>query len=67
MCYTCGCKLPYEDHGEPNNIIEEHLKKAGETETIKRAGVAQAKQNLLQLIELQMNQGELDSPKEDYN
>jgi hypothetical protein len=67
MCYTCGCKLPYEDHGDPNNIVEEHLTKAGETETIKRAGVGQAKENLLELIELQKTQGELDSPKADYN
>jgi hypothetical protein len=43
MCYTCGCKLPYEDHGDPDNIIEEDLRKAGQTETIKRAGVKQAK------------------------
>jgi hypothetical protein len=67
MCYTCGCKLPYEDHGDPNNIIEEHLKKSGQTETIKRAGVEQAKKNLTELIEIQKNAGDLQSPKKDYN
>jgi hypothetical protein len=67
MCYTCGCKLPYEDHGDPDNIVEEDLKKAGETETIKRAGVEQAKMNMLELIELQNKSGELANPKRDYN
>lgn len=37
MCYTCGCKLPYEDHGDPANVTESDLKKAGQTSTIKRA------------------------------
>jgi hypothetical protein len=36
MCYTCGCKLPYEGHGDPNNIVEDDLKAAGQTETIKK-------------------------------
>jgi hypothetical protein len=67
MCYTCGCKLPYESHGDPANIIEDHLKKAGQTETIKHAGVEQAKKNMLELIELQKNRGDLANPKKDYN
>ena len=67
MCYTCGCKLPYEDHGDPSNIIEDHLKKAGQTDTIKHAGVEQAKRNLAELIEIQKNAGDLQAPKKDYN
>ena len=67
MCYTCGCKLPYEGHGDPDNIVEEDLKKAGQTETVKRAGVELAKKNLLELIELQKNRGDLANPKKDYN
>lgn len=67
MCYTCGCKLPYEDHGEPDNIVEDDLTKAGQTETIKRAGVKTAKENLLELIQLQRDQGDLEQPKADYN
>jgi hypothetical protein len=67
MCYTCGCKLPYEDHGDPNNIVEDDLKKAGQTETIKRAGVKQAKLNMAELIEIQKNRGDLESPNKDYN
>ena len=67
MCYTCGCKLPFEDHGDPANIVEEHLKKAGQTETIDRAGVEKAKENMLELIQIQKDRGELGNPKQDYN
>jgi hypothetical protein len=67
MCYTCGCKLPYEDHGDSNNIIEDDLKEAGQTETIKKAGVKAAKENLLELIQIQKAQGDLERPKTDYN
>jgi hypothetical protein len=67
MCYTCGCKLPYEDHGDTANIVEEHLTKSGQTDAIDRAGVAAAKQNLLELIQLQAAAGELERPKQDYN
>lgn len=69
MCYTCGCKLPYERHGDPANIVEDDLKAAGQTDTIKKAGVKAAKKNMLELIELQKAQGEgdLENPKKDYN
>ena len=67
MCYTCGCKLPFEDHGDPANIVEDDLKNAGQTETIGKAGVQAAKENLLKLIELQVSAGDLERPKQDYN
>ena len=67
MCYTCGCKLPYEDHGDPANIVEDDLKSAGQTETIKSAGVQAAKENMLELILLQKSAGDLQRPRKDYN
>ncbi|HEX5721983.1 MAG TPA: hypothetical protein VFZ06_04450 [Acidimicrobiia bacterium] len=67
MCYTCGCKLPYEDHGDPANIVEEDLKRAGQTNTIKKAGVKTAKENLIELIRLQMDEDGLQRPRTDYN
>jgi hypothetical protein len=67
MCYTCGCKLPYARHGDPANIVEDDLKKAGRTDTIKKAGVKRAKENMLELIQLQKNAGDLSRPKKDYN
>ena len=67
MCYTCGCKLPYERHGDAANIVEDDLKGAGQTETIKEAGVKAAKQNMLELLELQRRAGNLSRPRKDYN
>jgi hypothetical protein len=66
MCYTCGCKLPYEDHGDPANLVEEHLKKAGLTDTIKQAGTVQAKENMLELLQVQKEAGDMEKPKDDY-
>jgi hypothetical protein len=66
MCYTCGCKLPFEDHGDPANIIEAHLVAAGATDAIDDEGVASAKENMLELIRLQKEAGELDSPRQQY-
>jgi hypothetical protein len=67
MCYTCGCKLPYEDHGDSNNIVEEHLKKAGQTEAVKKAGTKTAKENMHELLMMQIEKGEIEKPKEDYS
>jgi hypothetical protein len=29
MCWNCGCMKPDEDHGNPDNITTESLRKAG--------------------------------------
>jgi hypothetical protein len=67
MCYTCGCKLPYEDHGDPKNIIEDHLRNAGQTEDIDHAGKVKAKKNMMELLDLEEKAGDLENPKKDYN
>lgn len=67
MCYTCGCKLPYEDHGDPANIVERDLGGAGQTEAIEGAGIGVAKINMLELIQLQQEAGDLERPKQDYS
>jgi hypothetical protein len=67
MCYTCGCKLPFEDHGDPANLIEDDLEEAGQTDAIETAGIRAAKLNMLELIMLQQESGELERPKEDYS
>jgi len=67
MCYTCGCKLPYEDHGDAANLIEEHLRKAGATEAIASAGVKTAKENMLELLKIQEGADDLEAPRADYN
>ena len=30
MCLSCGCGEPFEDHGNPENITYEDLKKAAD-------------------------------------
>jgi len=67
MCYTCGCKLPYEDHGDPANLVEDDLRGAGRTETIEKAGVTTAKENMLELLQMQKDAGDITQPKQDYN
>ena len=66
MCYTCGCKMPYEDHGDARNIVEQALVDAGKTKEIKNAGRLAAKRNMLELIELQQEAGELGEPRASY-
>lgn len=67
MCYTCGCKLPYEDHGDPKNIVEKHVEDSGQTEAIDKAGKVKAKENILELLRLQEEANELENPKKDYS
>jgi hypothetical protein len=67
MCYTCGCKLPYENHGDKRNITEDMLVEAGKTDALKHAGRIKAKENMMELIKLLKDKGELDNPKKDYN
>jgi hypothetical protein len=47
MCYNCGCQMPDNDMGNPDNItnktFEEAAKAAGQP-------VEEAKQNALQLL-----------------
>ena len=67
MCYTCGCKLPYEDHGDGANLVEDDLKGAGDTDAIDHAGVTRAKQNMLELLRLQEEAGNMARPAQDYS
>jgi hypothetical protein len=66
MCYTCGCKLPFESHGDSRNVIEDAFVGAGKTEQIKNAGRAQAKRNMLDLLREEERRGELDAPSKSY-
>jgi hypothetical protein len=58
--------MPFQDHGDPRNIVEQALIDAGKTKEIKNAGRAAAKKNMLELIELEERAGELDEPRESY-
>lgn len=60
MCYTCGCKRPYDDMGSPNNITERNFEAAG------HGDVRAAKENMIELLRLELEKDELQSPKEQY-
>jgi hypothetical protein len=63
-----GCKLPDEEHGDPNNIVEEHLKRPGENRGNQARRRRTGQDELAPVDRVQMDQGELgSSPKQDYN
>lgn len=66
MCYTCGCKMPYADHGDPRNLTEKDLEASTKTKAAGGADIAAIKQNVEELIRLQEEAGELLKPKEQY-
>lgn len=47
MCLTCGCMMPYDDMGDPNNISYQDIKKAVETADGKGLTTQEAVDNLL--------------------
>ena len=66
MCYTCGCKRPFDDMRDQNNITEAFFERAGATEAIGQAGSAKAKQNMLELLRLELERNELEHPARQY-
>jgi hypothetical protein len=66
MCYTCGCKLPFEDHGDPRNLTEKNLRDATMTEAAKGADIAKVKESVEELIRLEGESDELSEPKQQY-
>ena len=66
MCYTCGCKLPYEDHGDPRNLTEKDIQDAALTKAAGGADITQIKENFAQLIDLQRQAGDEANPKQKY-
>jgi hypothetical protein len=66
MCYTCGCRKPYDPMGDPKNIVEKFFEEAGQTEAIGKAGVAQAKKNMMELLQAELDAKELEKPKKQY-
>ena len=66
MCYTCGCKLPYEDHGDPRNLTEKNLQDAALTKEAGGADITKVKENFAELIDLQRQAGEEANPQQKY-
>ncbi len=66
MCYTCGCKMPYDNMGDPKNLTEKDFEAAGLTAAIGKKGIVTAKRNMLELLQKELEAEELEKPKEDY-
>jgi hypothetical protein len=66
MCYTCGCRRPYDTMRDPRNMVEKFFEEAGQTEAIGKAGVLQTKKHMLELLLAELEQQELEKPKEQY-
>ena len=66
MCYTCGCKQPFADHGDPRNITEKDLMESTKTKAEGGADISKAKQNFEELIRLEEQAGEAAKPKDQY-
>lgn len=66
MCYTCGCKRPYDNMGAQDNITEDYFIKSGKTKAIGEAGVLKAKENMLELLNAEFANKEAEKPKEQY-
>ena len=66
MCYTCGCRRPYDTMGDPKSMVEKFFEEAGQTAAIGKAGVMQAKKHMLDLLQAELEKQELEKPKEQY-
>jgi hypothetical protein len=49
MCMNCGCGQPHEDHGKPENITAEHLRRAGE---VNDQSLRESAQHIVETVEL---------------
>jgi hypothetical protein len=66
VCYTCGCKQPFADHGDPRNITEKDLLESTKTKAAGGADISKVKQNVEELIRLEQQAGEQVNPKQQY-
>lgn len=48
MCYNCGCQMPNNDMGKPENITNETFKNASE---VMGMSVRESRKNVLDLLE----------------
>lgn len=53
MCYNCGCGMPDDDMGSPDNITEEDFKKAAEASG---QSLEEAKKNTLETLQKEVRQ-----------
>ncbi len=61
MCYTCGCGMPDEDHGDPKRITNKTFKDAASADEISDD---QAKMNALETLQEQTGKGAPEASEE---
>jgi hypothetical protein len=52
--------------GSKDNITEDYFERAGSTEAIGQPGSGKAKQNMLELLQLEQEKNELEHPAKQY-
>lgn len=53
MCFNCGCEMPEDEMGNPNNITEEDFQKAAQAGG---TSVEDAKKNTLKLLKKELGE-----------
>lgn len=56
MCYTCGCRKPDDDHGDPRNLVNDHFEAAGEAMDLSPEEPRKNTLDLLQDVDLESGQ-----------
>ncbi len=49
MCLTCGCKLPHDNHGNPDYLTIEALEKSAKPDNLR---LDEAVKNLIETVEV---------------
>ncbi len=49
MCMNCGCGQPHEDHGKPENITADELRRAGDANG---QSLRESAQHIMETVEL---------------
>lgn len=60
MCYNCGCEMPNNDMGKPENITNETFEKASDAMGM---SVKESRENALELLEKVLASKEVSTDK----
>src|SRR2546430_17040624 len=54
MCYTCGCRRPYDTMGDARNIVEKFFEEAGLKNSSGKEGVIRGKKKILERVQAEV-------------
>ena len=55
--------MPYDNHGDEDNLVEAQFEKAGTAADIDKV---KAKENMLELLNIEKEKNQIETPKENY-